>query len=302
VSLQVGTGKAGQVNALLENLARGRSDHQFFSRTFLNRTLHDGQLEYVQNASATINCLATANRYGKTTVLSHIHYHANVYKTGGEPKYLGADGAIDLQAFERLKYHTTHVAGDLETTLLVWEEALKIKGESPALAAFIKDAPRSKPPHIDFIFGSKWKFRTLGHDASGIDGNSFYVISIDEAGWINDLDPKMSNVIRVRVADVRGCIHIVGTFKPGISKDFYKFCVRASAYTGKGLVLDHRLDADAADAAGNDQTLDAAIRHYLRAEVKKWVEQGREMGSEVWDNLATLGITRDEFTDAIGGR
>lgn len=302
MSLQVGTGKASQANALLENLARGRSDHQFFSRTFLNRTLHNGQLDYAENAHATINVLCTANRYGKTTVLSHVHYHGNVYKTGAEPKYLNDDGTIDLQAFERTKYHTIHTADDLDTALLVWEEALKIKGESPALAAFIKDAPRSKPPHIDFIFGSKWKFRTLGHDASGIDGNSFYKISIDEAGWINDLETKMSNVIRVRVADVRGEIHIVGTFKPGISKDFYKFAVRASAYTGQGLVLDHRLDADAADAAGDDQTLDAAIRHYLRAEVATWVETGREMGSDVWENLASLGITRDEFADAIRGR
>jgi len=300
--MHVGTGKAGQANALLENLARGRADHQFFSRTFLNRSLHDGQLEYVQNALATVNCLATANRYGKTTVLSHIHFHANVYKTGAEPKYLDADGNIDLNAFARTKYHTIHTADDLDTALLVWEEALKIKNESPALAGFIKDAPRSKPPHIDFVFGSKWKFRTLGHDASGIDGNSFYVISIDEAGWIGSLEPKMNNVVRVRVADVRGIIHIVGTFKPGISKDFYKFCVRASAHTGKGLALDHRMDEDADELAAEEAGLDTVILHYLRAEVKTWIETGREMGEDVWENLATLGITPDEFGDAVMAR
>ena len=90
MSLQVATGKAQQSNDLLEALSRGRRDHQFFSRTFLNRTLHDGQLEYVTNARATVNCLATANRYGKTTLLSHRHTHCGIYKIGGEPRYLDA--------------------------------------------------------------------------------------------------------------------------------------------------------------------------------------------------------------------
>jgi hypothetical protein len=248
---------------LLSALARGREDHQYFSRTFLNRSLHDAQLEYVENAVASINVLPTSNRWGKTTVLSHVHFHGCIYKTGGEPKYLTPAGSIDNQKFVRLRYNTIHTADDFETTTLVWDEAHKIIGESPRMAAFIKDAPRSKPPHIEFVHGSKWKFRTLGHDASGIDGNSFYIISIDEAGWITGLETMMGNVIRVRIADVRGVIHLVGTMKPGISKDFYKYSVRASAYTGTGIALDHRTDSEAG-LDENDATLDSSVRRYVR--------------------------------------
>ena len=82
--LEVGTGKAAEANSLLEALGRGREDRQYFSRTFLNRTLHDSQLQYVENAQATVNCLATSNRWGKTTVLLNVHAHACIYKSGGE--------------------------------------------------------------------------------------------------------------------------------------------------------------------------------------------------------------------------
>jgi len=277
VSVYVSTGKASESDRVLDALARGREDHQFFSRTFLNRTLHDGQLEYVTNANATVNCLATANRYGKTTLLSHRHFHSCIYKIGGESKYISEDGVIDAKKFTEIRYNTVHTAGGWETAALVWDEAHKIMGESPRLEAFVKDKPRSKPPHIEFIHGARWKFRTLGHNAEGVDGNSFYLISIDEAGWIENLEEMMQNVLRVRVADVQGMIDIVGTFKPGVSKDFYKFCVRASAYTGKGLGFDHR---DQADEATEVQSLDASIRRYL----------------------ADYGIDLDEFAEAIGGR
>ena len=301
MSLGANTGRATQSSNLLEALARGREDHQFFSHHFLRRELHEGQLEYVTHANATINLLATANRWGKTTALSHVHTHGCIYKTGGEPRYLDPSGLLDYEKFARLKYHTIHCADDLETTLLVWDEENKIIGESPNLQAFIKEAPRSKPPHIDFITGSRWKFRTLGHDASGIDGNSFYKVSIDEAGWVDKLQEKLDNVVRVRTADVRGEIHLVGTMKPGISRDFYKLCVRAGAKTGRGITFDHRAgDEDVED--GHDNDLDGAIREYLTEWVGVQVETGREMDDELWGYLAMLGIDRSEFADAIGGR
>ena len=295
MSLQVGTGKAGEANGLLEALARGREDRQFFSQTFLNRTLHDSQLKYVENAEATVNCLFTSNRWGKTTVLLNVHAHANIYKSGGEPKFLNDGGSVDQERWLRLKYDTIHTAGDFETTTLVWDDAHKAIVESAKFRAMVKDAPRSKPPHITFIHGARWKFRTLGHNASGIDGNSFYVISIDEAGWIEDLETMMGNVIRVRVADVRGVIHLVGTAKPGISKDFYKFAVRAAAYCGEGITLDHRTGDETVDVA-DAASLDTSIRKYLRDYFR-----GREVTPDVAENLAKIGVTEDELVEAVGG-
>lgn len=264
---------------ILEALARGREDRQFFSRYFLGRTLHDTQLKYVDGADATVNVLATANRWGKTTVTLNIHAHAGIYKTGAEPFYLDELGDFDLGKFNRTRYNTIHTAGLWETAALVWEDFHKVHNESARLRAFVRAAPRSKPPHVDFITGARWKFRTLGDNASGIDGNSFYVITIDEAGWQNDLEEMMDNVIRVRVADVRGVIHLVGTFKPGVSKDFFKYAVRAAAHTGASISFDHRSETDDDVDVVQASQLDSSIRAYLRE----------------------YGIELDELADALGG-
>jgi hypothetical protein len=272
--LEVGTGKAGGSNTLLEAFSRGRSDPPFFCHFFMGRTLHDGQAEWMTQAEAKVNCLATSNRWGKTTVMSGRHFHRGIYKVGAEWRYCDEDGQVNLDAFTSLKYETVHTAGEWEQAALVWEDALKIIMERPQIAAFAAEQPKSKPPYIRGINGWKWMFRTLGTNASNIDGKSIYLLSIDEAGWIKDLDEMLRNVLRVRTADVRGVIDIVGTFKPGISRDFYKACVRASAYTGRRIDFSHgTADDDEASATG----LDVAIRKYL----------------------AEFGINLDEYQDAL---
>ena len=274
MSLEVGTGKAVASARRLEILRRGRKDIEFFCQVVLGVTPHPGQLKWLTEANATINALATSNRWGKTFVIPARHYHRCIYKIGAEQKYLDDDGKVDVRKFLRTKYQTVHTGGEWETAALVFEESHKLLNESPLLRSFLTAWPRSKPPHIDFTNGARWKFRTLGHDASGIDGNSFYLISVDEAGWIAGLEEKMRNVIRVRVADVGGVIDIVGTFKPGISKDFYKICVRAAVHTGEQLGFDHREDTTESGAG-----LDASIRRYLRE----------------------YGIELDEYKEAIAG-
>jgi hypothetical protein len=295
VSLHVGTGKAKSADGLLDALARGRNDRQFFSQVFLGRTLHDGQLEYVENAKATVNVLPTSNRWGKTTVLSNVHNHACVYKTGAESRYLDDAGDIDIDRFVKVRYNTIHAAGDWETAALVWDDEHKIINESSSLAAFIRNAPRSKPPHVDFIHGARWKFRTLGDNASGIDGNSFYIISLDEGGWLEKLAEMMDNVIRVRVADVRGCIHVVGTMKPGVSRDFYHLGVRAAARNGAAIALDHRGDPDEEGGSG----LDASIRKYVREWIAREKAKDRLIEDEVWEQLARIGIEKSEYADVM---
>lgn len=300
MALEVGTGKARAANELAEALQRGREDIQFFTQFFLKRTLHDGQEEFLKNAEATINALASANRYGKTTLLTSAHAHGGIYKTGGEPRYLDPiTGQIDQNKFRRLRYETIHTSKDSEEAYAPWDEMLRLKEESAVLDAFIKNAPLSKPPHIDWITGARWKFRTLGHDASGIDGRSFYIISIDEAGWIDDLEEKMGNVIRVRVADVRGRIIIVGTFKPGISRDFYKVCVRASAYTGAAITFAHGGSDEAEEGTELSEDLDASIKKYLREFFRREIEHDRPLTDDLWNELAKLGITPDEFADVV---
>jgi hypothetical protein len=276
VSLHIGTGKAAEVETLLESFARGREDIQYFSQTFLNRTIHDKQLKFCVEAEAKVNALATGNRWGKTTVLSVRHYHKGIYKIGAEWRYLDEDGEFDLEAFTKLKYETVHTAGEWEQAAFVWEDMLKLITENQRmLAPFIANAPRSKPPHIKGINGWKTLIRTLGNNASGIDGKSIYYLSIDEAGWIADLDTMMSNVLRIRTADVYGIIDIVGTMKPGISRDFFRISLRAAAHTGVGITLDHRTEAELEEDA--DVSMSESIKRYLR----------------------DFGIELDEYKDAL---
>jgi hypothetical protein len=243
----------------------------------MGRRLHDSQAEFMVNAQAKVNALATANRWGKTTVLTGVHVHAGTYKTGAEYRYMNPDGTIDMDVFTKLKYDTVHTAGEWEQASFVWEDALKIREENVRFAALIKDFPKSQPPYIRGIAGWKWMFRTLGNNASNIDGKSIYVLSIDEAGWIDRLDEMMRNVLRVRTADVQGRIIIVGTFKPGVSRDFYKVCVRASAYTGRRIDFAHSTDDTLAMDANSPINLDSAIRKYL----------------------AEFGLDLDEYRDAL---
>ncbi|MBA2726535.1 MAG: hypothetical protein H0U53_11135 [Actinobacteria bacterium] len=261
MTLEVMTGKAGEATSLMEAFALGRNDPAYFCRFFMNRKLHDGQAEYMLKAEAKVNCLATSNRWGKTTLLCGRHFHRGFYKMGAEWRYYDEDFNVDMGIFTSLKYETVHTAGEWEQASFVWEDALKIINENPRMAAFVKEMPRSKPPHIAGINGWKWLFRTLGNNASGIDGKSIYYLSIDEAGWITGLDEMMRNVLRIRIADVRGIIDLVGTFKPGISRDFYKMCVRASAYTGVRIDFAHGSDDEAAQTP---QSLDSSIEKYLR--------------------------------------
>lgn len=270
----VGTGKAGEANDLLEAFTLGRRDPQYFCHFFMGRKLHDAQLEYMLHAEAKVNCLATANRWGKTTILSARHFHRGIYKIGAEWRYVdAATGAVDLDIFTGLKYETVHTAGEWEQAQMVWEDARKLIAESTALQAFVSEQPKSKPPYIKGIQGWKWLFRTLGTNASNIDGKSIYYLSIDEAGWVDNLEEMLRNVLRVRVADVRGIIDIVGTFKPGISRDFYKTCIRASAYTGKAIGFAHGTNEDEPTVGG----LDSAIGVYLKE----------------------YGINLDEYKDAL---
>ena len=223
--------------------ARGRYDVPFFSHYFCNRMLHDGQCEYVMNADASINVLATSNRYGKTSVLNVRHVHPCIYKAGAEPEYM-VDGVLDEALFKSTEFKTVHSAGLWDTAKIVWHDVLKTIRLSPRLRPFIAATPKTLPPDITFENGSQILFRTLGDNGEGIDGHSFYHISIDEAGWIKNLRRIMDNVAAIRTADVDGTIDICGTFKPGISIDFYYYARRASIDTGRNITFDHRATRD----------------------------------------------------------
>lgn len=261
VTLEVSTGKAKTSGDFLEVLTRGRTDLEYWWQTFLDRTPTPGQLKFHAEATATENVLASSNRWGKTTLLPAIHYHAHVYKTDAEPFYTDEDNKVDPALFLKCRYRTAHVSYTWDLAKLCWDEALMLHKSSRYLQAFVKAAPLSHPVDIQFASDGVWKFRTLGHDASGIDGDSYYKITIDEAGWIPNLEEMRRNVILVRIADVRGQIFYAGTFKPGCSRDFFQLGQRAASSTGIGISFEHRDDLEEEIVVGG---LHPTIQRYLR--------------------------------------
>ena len=225
---------------IFKAMERAREDIPFFSHYFCGRELHDGQVDYVVNANASINLLCTSNRWGKTTVLTIRHLHPLFFKLGGEPKYI-IDGAYHHDRYLGLEYKTVHAANLWETAEMVWRDALNVCSGA-RMRPFVAEMPKSLPPKIVLTNGATWLFRPVGDRGEGLDGKSFYHISIDEAGWITNLREIMENVARIRIADVRGTIDLAGTFKKegGMSRDFYQYARRASLATGIKMAFDHR--------------------------------------------------------------
>jgi len=221
-----------------EAIVRGREDIEFFSRYFLGEVPHAGQLEWLNNAEASTNVGATANRWGKTFVQVIRHFHRGFYKIGSEWRWIDpVTGAADNEAYRATKYHTLHTAQGWDTAEMVWNDALAFT-DKPNIRPFVRKIVRSNPMRIEFQNGWRWDFRTLGDDGSGVDGKSYYLITVDEAGWIRNLNEIMTNVLRLRTADVQGVIDLMGTFKPGISRDFYMHAKKAAVYTGRDIEFD----------------------------------------------------------------
>ena len=263
---------------LLEALARGREDVPFFAAYFCDRRLHDGQVDWVTNANGTINLLLTGNRWGKTSVCTIRHCHALFYKIGAEHRYTGPDGELDPLAMFRLRYRTIHCAGLYETAEMVWDDFCALVRDNPRLGAWVKQPiPRTKPATVEFINGARWLFRTLGDHGEGIDGNSFYLITIDEAGWEPRLAKIVDNVARIRVADVGGRLDLVGTAKPGLSQEFFEIALRAQAYLGDTRALDHVPESRGPAVLSQGVHIDPAVHGYaldagvdLEAVVAAW--------------------------------
>jgi hypothetical protein len=205
---------------------------------FLEQQLHDGQAEWLLNAEATTNVLCTGNRWGKSFMVAARHLHRNFYKLGAEWRYIDPiTGDVNLQDYRDCRYSTLHCAQGWDTVQLVWEPAWALC-DKPRLKPFIKTRPRSGFINISMVNGAKWWFRTLGEAGQGVDGTSLYLISIDEAGWMQNLGWILDNVLRVRVADVQGMVDLVGTMKPGISRDFHREATLAAVYSGKKVTVD----------------------------------------------------------------
>ena len=274
------------MNDVTAALHRGRDDIEFFAHHYCDLKLHAKQLEWLQNANATRNLLLTGNRFGKTVSIGVRHLHCQFYKLGAEPRYIDDDGVPNSKRFKRERYLTVHTAGLYETAEMVWNEIDQLVKANDNLRPWLETPlPRSKPHEIRFIHNGRWYFRTLGDNGEGIDGKSFYLITIDEAGWEQKIESIIDNVARMRVADVRGMIDCVGTAKPGLSQGFFNIAIKAQAYLGDARQLDHT-GASKRRTDGAKPLVDPVVLQYGR-------NAGYDLEAMLADYLARSAAARD---------
>ena len=98
------TGKPREVTSLLEAV-RWAATTRSSSATSLGRYLHEGQARFMRGSSAKVNALATANRWGKTTLLTGEHIHAGSTRPVPSPLHRRGRQA-QPEPFTSLNYET----------------------------------------------------------------------------------------------------------------------------------------------------------------------------------------------------
>lgn len=208
-------------------------DPAMFSRIMLATVPHDGQTAFLRNANAYINVLLPGNRWGKSTVIAQRHLHKLFFKLG-----VPFDDPVRWMDAE---YETISLGHSADQAQIVFNMALKMS-MNRVFRPFVK-ATRSTPfPEITLFNGAKLNCRSAADNGKYIDGHAYRHVSIDEAGWIDDLKDLMNGVIIMRLAG-GGLIDLIGTPK-GIGSGLYWYANRAMRgvdgyYYQRGSVFDN---------------------------------------------------------------
>ena len=213
------------------------------------------------------------NRWGKSTVIAMKHIWKCWAKVGGS-----SNG----------RYESISVAHSADQAQLVFDESKMLLQANPLMAPFVK-AYRSSPfPHIIFTNGSVMHCRSAHDGGKYIDGHAYRYLSIDEAGWIENLKDLMTNVIVMRLAG-GGEIDLIGT--PKGYNDLYFYYQRGERgvpnyYAQRGSIYDNPF-LPAEDIKIRDQLL-ASADPRRRAQV---------LEGEFVD-YSGLAFTRDQLENA----
>lgn len=167
-------------------------------------TPHDhGQVKFLRNAWAYINCLLPGNRWGKSKVIAMKHIYCCMFKKG--VRVTGNHNWLTMP------YETISAAMSFDQAELVFREAERMLQHDP-IAPFVKRVRATPFPMIEFWNGAKFHCRSAHDDGKYIDGHEYRLVTIDEAGWIPNLKQLINGVILMRLAG-GGWLDLVGTPK-----------------------------------------------------------------------------------------
>lgn len=212
--------------------AKCMNDPVFMANTLLPKKPHPGQVTWLRNSNQAINVLVPGNRWGKSTVIAMKHIY----------KCLSKDGLPKMSPEQWLAapYETISVAHSADQAEIVFKEARRLLSD-PVTKPFVASYRTTPFPTIRFFNGSVMHCRS-GHDGGKyVDGHAYRYVSIDEAGWIDDLKGLMNGVILLRLAG-GGDVDLIGT--PKGYNDLYFYYSRGERgvegyYAQRGSIYDN---------------------------------------------------------------
>lgn len=205
---------------LQDALTRGYNDIPLFAEVLLGLPMHEGQKKFLKNATAKVNVLVPANRWGKSITVAVKHIHHCFYKTGV--------GRGNTEAHARIAYKTVNLAPHSEAVKPVFnaikailtssfpipQEDGSVVNNQCLINWFLREdgIRNSAPMIIPFTNNSEVWFRSTGEDkGTSIQGHSFGYVSYDEGGRSHHLAHELDLNIIPRLADLNGTLDLVST-------------------------------------------------------------------------------------------
>ena len=230
-------------NEVAVDLARGRSDIEFFARRWLGIQGNPGQVAWWKSCSERdesgyrpkyiTTVVSAGNRAGKTMAMAVVCFHHALYKLGlPNPKY--GDPKSHL-AWLDSPYDWFHIGIQQETAELVFREIETIlTGQHPAqkgrgcpmvteLGKIVETTKkyRGEYPWIKFnpiVGGASIHFRTTQDRAKALLGKDMNGISFDEAAFEPHLLMIYQEVLNLRRLSTGGPLHFIGTPTEGFNE------------------------------------------------------------------------------------
>lgn len=226
-----------------EDWARGRWDTAFWSKRFLNVTLHPGQVKFAQavedrsdnewRAKYLTIMLSAGNRAGKTLALAVILLHAAFYKLGTKPPEQA--NPKDLKRWLTSQYMAFHLGIVQEVADLVFFEIVRLLdgthvAQNPRGCPLVDETgPAVVKTDTKYQGSYRWvrlspmfggaeiHFRTTSEQALSTLGREMNLISFDEAAFDTHLDFVVSQVLHMRRLGTGGQLLLVSTPTDGLT-------------------------------------------------------------------------------------
>ena len=255
-----------------------RRDPVLFLNALSPKKPHPGQVTWLRGSTAAINVLVPGNRWGKSTIIAMKHIWHCVFRIGQTRE----------QRLNGDSYDTISIAMSADQAEIVFREAKRLLS-AKTLRPLVREFRSSPFPHIVFRNGAVMHCRSSHDDGKYVDGHAYRYLSIDEAGWINNLRHLMTTVILMRLAG-GGSIDLIGT--PKGYNDLYFYFERGQRgvpgyYSQRGSIYDNpHLPPD-----------DIKMRDQLLASADPKVREQVLFGEFV--DFTGLAFTRDQRDNAF---